>query len=338
MGAFSFPLPNPCRPTFKGFEIGRAQVARPRQVMSISASGGSGQASVAEKRVKEKLKTSSDIIVNGEGGDKSKLGALRSLDQGPYEDWVATIKNNPKIVEMEVVGIWTLISDKAKSLALAKAYSIGTEFKRIASTVTMDGNLFLVQDREYSVYDRAEDKVVKSGLIDEIWPKAPKKFNTIDASFDWDVDAGDKEGKIYFFKGAHFLRLDKKTRSLDPGYPKPIQGTDKQGKPYWPDLTFDRIDAAVNWGDGSVYFFSGTQYVRFNIHEKRVDPGYPRPIHPYWAGVGFERIDAAVTWGSRKVIFFRGNEYIRYDKVECQADPGYPKAIVGSYVEDWEIN
>jgi hypothetical protein len=70
----------------------------------------------------------------------------------------------------------------------------------------------------------------------------------------------------------------------------------------------------------------------------RVEPGYPKTIQPHWAGVTFDRIDAAVCWGNRKVIFFRGDEYIRYDRIEYQADPGYPKAIIGSYVEDWEIS
>jgi hypothetical protein len=102
-------------------------------------------------------------------------------------------------------------------------------------------------------------------------------------------------------------------------------------------VPFERIDAGLNGGLDCVYFFSGDQYVRFNLATNRVDDGYPDLIRNRWAGVSFERIDAAVYWLDGKVYFFREDQYIRYDMTMYRADPGYPKYVIGEYVEDWDF-
>ena len=42
------------------------------------------------------------------------------------------------------------------------------------------------------------------------------------------------------------------------------------------------IDAAVNWGNGKVYFVKGSQYMCYDIASDRVDPGYPKNIASAW--------------------------------------------------------
>ncbi|MGB0385427.1 MAG: hemopexin repeat-containing protein [Ardenticatenaceae bacterium] len=73
------------------------------------------------------------------------------------------------------------------------------------------------------------------------------------------------------------------------------------------------IDAVLDAGPDSTYFFKGNQYIRYNIRKNKADPGYPQPITKRWAGVTFDRIDAAIYWGGGKVYFFRNDQHIRYD-------------------------
>ncbi|MER6288487.1 hemopexin repeat-containing protein, partial [Streptomyces sviceus] len=94
-------------------------------------------------------------------------------------------------------------------------------------------------------------------------------------------------GKVYFFKGPSYLRYDIADDRADPGYPLSIADQ-------WPglrDAGFDtNIDAAVNWGNGKVYFFKGPSYLRYDIADDRADPGYPLSIADQWpalASFGF---------------------------------------------------
>ena len=65
---------------------------------------------------------------------------------------------------------------------------------------------------------------------------------------------------------------------------------DRTGYPYsiakgWDGLWSKGIDAAINWGNGKVYFFKGNQYMRYDIASNKFDPGYPRRIENAWPGV-----------------------------------------------------
>jgi len=104
---------------------------------------------------------------------------------------------------------------------------------------------------------------------------------------------------------------------------------------HWPSHFGDKVDAAVNWGNGKVYFFSGPRFVRYDIAEGRADPGYPADIADHWPGLWPEGVHAGVVWNERKAFFFRGDEYIRYDIAEDRADPGYPKKIEDGWEGIW---
>jgi hypothetical protein len=104
------------------------------------------------------------------------------------------------------------------------------------------------------------------------------------------VDLG--TGKAYLFKGENYVRLDQQRNAVDA----PVRSIAEA----WAGLAdvgfADRLDAAVNWGNGKVYFFKEDQYVRYDIAADRMDNGYPRSIAQHWSGLdaaGFaEAIDA----------------------------------------------
>ena len=56
--------------------------------------------------------------------------------------------------------------------------------------------------------------------------------------------------KVYFFRDDKYCRYDTQRDATDPDYPTEIAGK-------WNGLPSQGIDAALNWGDGKVYFFSG---------------------------------------------------------------------------------
>jgi hypothetical protein len=87
------------------------------------------------------------------------------------------------------------------------------------------------------------------------------------------------------------------------------------------------VDAAINWGNGKTYFFSGSQYYRFDNRTDQVDPGYPKAIADNWPGLTLDRVDACVNWDNGKAYFFRRNQYWRYDINNEAVDSGWPKLI-----------
>jgi hypothetical protein len=46
----------------------------------------------------------------------------------------------------------------------------------------------------------------------------------------------------------------------------------------------DGLDAAVNWGNGSAYFFRGDAYLRYDIGSDSVDASYPLLVAESWPG------------------------------------------------------
>ena len=89
------------------------------------------------------------------------------------------------------------------------------------------------------------------------------------------------------------------------------------------------ITAAIRWTGGKVQFFlSDATYLRFDILNNRVDPGYPKPItDKTWPGMAMygDKIAAAFTGSNGKAFFFLSTgKYLRYDIALDQTDQGYP--------------
>ena len=100
---------------------------------------------------------------------------------------------------------------------------------------------------------------------------------------------------------------------VDAGYPKTIAS----GWPGLPASFQQGIDAAL-WreSNGKIYFFKGSQYVRFSNVSDGVDAGYPKPIAGNWNGLPASftsGIDAALMReDNHKIYFFKGRRYVRY--------------------------
>src|SRR5437588_1447983 len=133
----------------------------------------------------------------------------------------------------------------------------------------------------------------------------PCQGRCIDAAVLW------RNGFALFFKGNQFWRYDivrdkvdwgedtgSGTLGEDRGYPRPVR--EFTGLPQsW----FGSFDAALNGGDGKIYWFKGREYVRYDIANRKVDAG-PLPIADQWPGLpaawagGFT---AAVNWGNGNI-------------------------------------
>lgn len=307
---------------------------------SLGGLGVSGGASRSMQESQEKLQNNSECRVFGKGGDESKLAMLSKLDEVSYNEWLASVKNNPQVIELELAGIWTLISDPEKAKALQEAYSEATTFDPVNAIFGIDRRIFFVRGNKFFRLYLDTGEVDKPQEIFKSLPVLSQPefadFARPDAAFtgfNLLSPTGEKlDRKIFLFKRGECICIDFDTGEIDEGYPTPIVKA-------WPGVPFDRVDAALNAGPDSVYFFRGNQYVRYNAYKQRVDDEYPypEPISKRWIGVIFDRIDASIYWQNGKVYFFKDDQYIRYDMANYRADAGYPKFVTSNYVEDWRF-
>lgn len=146
--------------------------------------------------------------------------------------------------------------------------------------------------------------------IDANWPGL--RPTSPDAAVYWGA------GKTYFFYGDEYLRYDVGNDAVDPEYLPPNPPRKIAGN--WDMPWTDRIDAAVNWGNGKIYFFRGNEYLRYDITFDRVDPGYPKLIAGNWNGVWTSDLDAVLYQGGNKAYFFKGDEYCQFDLASDNVD------------------
>ncbi|KAA1184955.1 fucose-binding lectin II [Photorhabdus heterorhabditis] len=123
----------------------------------------------------------------------------------------------------------------------------------------------------------------------------------------------------YLFLNAENIKYNEISVSnrVYAGYPKHINND-------WPNLPVEfqrHIDDIINL-NGYLYFFKGSQYLKFDIEKAQVSDG-PKPIIEGWprlAGTEFENgIDAATEWidinapdKTDVVCFFKGSDCIDY--------------------------
>lgn len=190
---------------------------------------------------------------------------------------------------------------------------------RTAIAWPSDKSYVFFDDNTYNRYSSDTGVLEQSGLsVTDNWPG----LSGSPGAFVWWG-----AGKAFAFSGSTYVRYDQATDKVDPDYlppnpPLTIASTWPglpDGSGGGPDFTVG-VDAAVNWGNGKLYLFKGDSYVRYDMVEDRVDPGYPRTIASAWNGVFTSGIAAVLYSGGRFAYFFRGGSYQRYDVDADQVD------------------
>lgn len=146
-----------------------------------------------------------------------------------------------------------------------------------------DDKIYMFRGEKYARFSIAADKFDQAPKsISSEWSRF--WFPTVDAAVNWG------NGKVYFFKDGLYFRYDIHRDSADDfGIPASIHAD--WGIP----KTWTKIDAALNWGNGKVYLFSGDRYVRFDIASDSIDQKEQK-ISLGWKGFPstWDHIDAAV--------------------------------------------
>jgi len=151
---------------------------------------------------------------------------------------------------------------------------------------------------------------------------------------DWhkEIDAAfynASEDKVYLFKGTNYLRFTPNSKSVDPGYPKPINNLVKNLPEDWHN---GFIDAAFfNPTRNELFLFKGDEYLKVSASNRKVNEGFPNKITSFvtnWPFVwGSGDIDAAhYNKMENKIYLFRGKEYLKMT-LEGKVEPGYPQNI-----------
>jgi hypothetical protein len=333
--------------------------------ISGETSGTSGNTSgtaTSSTELQERLRTNSSCTVFGSGGDATTLAKLTTLKSEDYDSWVDSVKENPEVIEFGVAGIWTLLTDPHEAEALRQAYLWESKFSSLSCIIPYKGWLVLTKGNEAFDYARQIDHSTTphagipsrlNGLYRLINNKEPPRgltlldylpvlkpepysnFKQPHAAFSLPGFGKDPNWKLYLFDWRKCLRInlpidDKSAATVDEGYPKSLSED-------WPDIDFERIDAAVTVGPDKAFFFRGAEYIRLDRYDGGWRLGTKDLIKNRWPGVVFDKIDTAAYWGSNKIYFFSEDQYIRYDFGSHRADPGYPRALSSNYIDDWEL-
>ena len=316
---------------------------------SIQAAVGgiaSGSASGERKAIDDRFRSNSTCKVFGSGGDRIELAKLSSLDQEAFTKWIESVKTNPQVIQLGLAGIWTLVKNEAKAQALKTAYIEESSFRPLTAiipvTTPSKSSMYFVKNDdvfEYRLHPSTDRKVTRNPeFAVELKRKlgsnpALANFARPDAAISLNGFGRGRDDAIYLFKHRQYLRLDLAPApvTVHEGYPKDLGET-------WPEVDFDRIDAALTVAPDRIYLFRGARYIRLDFGPSgTVSVGARDLIKKRWTGVTFDRLDTAVYWGNSKVYFFYEDQYIRYDMSVLRADPGYPRFIESNYIEDWEV-
>jgi hypothetical protein len=133
-------------------------------------------------------------------------------------------------------------------------------------------------------YDMLKDKVDGSKEpVEKLLPGWPAAWlDRVDAGLYWGYHFGQKRRKAYFFRDDEYLRYDLSNKQFDVDASS-SNVTPLKIKEYWPGWPahWAAVWAAVDWGNGKVYFFAGDEYLRYDKFSEHVDPGYPRPLRDF---------------------------------------------------------
>lgn len=133
---------------------------------------------------------------------------------------------------------------------------------------------YFLRGADYTRYDMVGDAGDTVESVERYWGLWPKNWlDRIDAGLYWGYHFGQQRRKAYFFRDDEYFRYDVKDDRND--YDQPLKT--REFWPNWPNQ-WQKVSAAVDWGNGKVYFFSDMEYLRYDKFFDSVDAGYPRPL------------------------------------------------------------
>jgi hypothetical protein len=162
-----------------------------------------------------------------------------------------------------------------------------------------------------ALYGVESDAVTGTAWLSDLWP--------LGGGFEEGIDAGLNygNGKAYLFRGSEYIRVDIATRSVE---------TERRSiGEFWGGMAeagFDsNLDAAVNAGNGNVYFFKGDAFGSYSIADDRLTGVGSLSAWALAADGSFDSdLDAVVNYGNGKLYVFKGGNYVRYDLAQGQVD------------------
>jgi hypothetical protein len=155
-----------------------------------------------------------------------------------------------------------------------------------------------------------------------VWSGLPEELASgVDAALNW----GD--GKAYLFRGPDYVSVDvasgtveSELRSIGENW----NGTTDHG--------FDTdLDAAVNDGAGTAYFFKGGDYLTYSVADDKVTATGSIADWAFAVDGSFDSdLDAVVNYGNGRLYVFKGESYVRWDLAG-----GVTDSEVSGIAENW---
>ncbi|XP_012684242.2 matrix metalloproteinase-20 [Clupea harengus] len=144
---------------------------------------------------------------------------------------------------------WSRVKEGLISTLLPSVRSVDAAYN-----IPHTGVTFVFTGPKYWMVQKLKMKSYGGSIYDYGFPTTVKK---IDAA----VHLREYK-KTYFFTGHVYYRYDEALSVMDSGFPRKIQSD-------WPGIG-DKVDAAFQFREGSIQFFSGSKAYNFDYRERRV--------------------------------------------------------------------
>ena len=170
---------------------------------------------------------------------------------------------------------------------------------------------------DYYGFNNSKNKVESNFPRLFLWPGLERFSPGFDAAYK------DDNGKAYFFKENLYIQFDINSSKADTGYPRTIESK-------WPGMPFSgSMQAAVNVGNGVVWFINGDLICQYNTKTDKVVGMKNWPTLPgmqNFKSISKDAyITAALNIGNGKIYLFVGYNYVRMNPNTLVVDAGFPK-------------
>jgi len=253
----------------------------------------------------ETFHSNSSCKVFGNGGNSLLLAKLSRFNEEAYNAWLDSVEKYPMVIQLGVVGIWTLIEDKEGAEALREAYIRETTFVPLTAIMPIGPYYIFLKDSWAFAVDYLEspyDFKIKtiSTVQREMMPKTAENGR---------AEPVEKKAK----ESEESSRL--KLENIEKFLPRVANKSELKD--------FLRPDAALTLSLVSEkqkyegYFFKHKKCLRLKLGADiaKTEPaeGYPKDISEEFPGVDVDRVDAAMAIPPNKLYFFSGTDYYRID-------------------------